>query len=86
MLTLDERGTEEDEGVGWARDVARAFPATRLGILVGKRLVFGREDVGCGGLKGWRSIFREGSGRNIWCELDCLQGGLYGRGPFQIET
>ena len=86
MLTLDKRRAEEDEGIGWTWDIPRAFPAPRLRSIVPKWFIFWREDVGGRRMKGWRGILRESSGCNIGCELDCLRGGLYGRGPFQIET
>ena len=85
MLTLDKRGAEEDECIGWAGDVPRAFPAPRLGVLVGECLFLGREDVGGGGLEGRWGIVGEGGGGNVGGELDCLQRRLDGRGPFQIE-
>ena len=85
MLALDERRTEEDERVGWAGDVPRAFPASRLGVIVGERFLLRREDVcGCG-LKRRGSIVSEGGRRDVGSELDCLQGRLYRWGPFQIE-
>lgn len=46
VLTLDERRTEQNERVRRTGDVPRAFPATRLGVIVGKRFFLRREDVG----------------------------------------
>lgn len=85
VLTFDKRRTEEDERVGRARDIARAFPTPRLGVIVGIGLFLRREDVGGRGLERWRTVVRESGRCNVGSELDSLQSGLYRRGPFQIE-
>lgn len=85
VLTLDKRRAEEDKGVGRARYISRAFPASGLGVVIDRRLIFGGEDISGSGLKGRRSIIGESGGSNVWRELDCLQGRLYGRGPLEIE-
>lgn len=85
MLALDKRRAEEDEGIRWAGDVARAFPAARLRCVGGSAGFFGREDVSGGRLKGRRRVVSVARGSHVGRELDHLRWIFDGRGPLEIE-